>query len=61
MKEPTDYKSHLKALKDEQARLERKQAELLERRRAELGRLLERLELLETDDDALAGALLELK
>jgi len=61
MKEPTDYKSRLKALKDEQARLERKQAELLERRRTELGRLLERLELLEADDEALAGALLELK
>jgi hypothetical protein len=35
MKEPMDYKSRLDALKEEQARLERKQAELLERRRAE--------------------------
>jgi Conjugal transfer protein TraD len=61
MKEPTDYKSRLKALKEEQARLERKQAELLERRRAEISRLVEKLDLLEADDEALAGALLELK
>ncbi len=61
MKEATDYGSRLKALKEEQQRLERKQAELLDKRRAEIGKLVERLGLLEADDDALAGALLELK
>jgi hypothetical protein len=61
MKETTDYAARLNALKEEQRRLERKQAELLERRRAEIGRLAERLGLLEAGDDALAGALLELK
>jgi conjugative transfer protein TraD len=61
MKESADYGTRLKALKEEQHRLERKQAELLEKRCAEIGRLAERLGLLEADDDALAGALLELK
>ena len=61
MKETTDYGSRLKALKEEQQRLERKQAELLEKRRVEIGQLAERLGLLEADDDALAGVLLELK
>jgi len=61
MKEATDYGSRLKALKQEQQRLERKQAELLDKRRSEIGRLVEKLGLLETDDDALAGVLLELK
>jgi hypothetical protein len=61
MKEPADYEARLTALKEEQARLERKQAELLDKRRSEIGRLVEKLGLLETDGDALAGALLELK
>jgi len=61
MKETADYGASLKALKEEQQRLERKQAELLEKRRAEIGRLAERLGVLEADDDSLAGALLELK
>src|SRR5271155_3037738 len=61
MKEATDYGSRLKALREEQQRLERKQAELLEKRRSEIGRLVEKLGLLEADDDALAGALLEFK
>jgi hypothetical protein len=61
MKEPADYKARLTALKEEQARLERKQAELLDKRRSEIGRLVERLGLLEADDDALAGVLLEFK
>jgi hypothetical protein len=61
MKEATDYGSRLKALKQEQERLERKQAELLDKRRAEIGRLAEKLRLLEADDDTLAGVLLELK
>jgi hypothetical protein len=61
MKETNDYRSRLTALREEQQRLERKQAELLDKRRAEIGRLAEKLGLLEADDDALAGALLELK
>ena len=61
MKDNADYGSRLKALKEEQLRLERKQAELLEKRRVEIGQLAERLGLLEADDDALAGVLLELK
>jgi len=61
MKETTDYGARLKALKEEQQRLERKQAQLLEKRRAEIGKLVEKLGLLEADDDTLAGALLELK
>lgn len=61
MKETSEYGARLKALKEEQQRLERRQAELLEKRRAEIGRLAEKLGLLEADDDALAGALLELK
>ena len=61
MKDTADYGSRLKALKEEQLRLERKQAELLEKRRVEIGQLAERLGLLEADDDALAGVLLELK
>jgi Conjugal transfer protein TraD len=61
MKETSAYGSRLKALREEQARLERKQAELIDKRRAEIGKLVERLGLLEADDDALAGALLELK
>jgi hypothetical protein len=61
MKEMTDYGARLKALKEEQQRLERKQAELLDKRRAEIGKLVEKLGLLEADDDTLTGALLELK
>ncbi|HKV54721.1 MAG TPA: hypothetical protein VJN94_08755 [Candidatus Binataceae bacterium] len=61
MKEAGDYKSRLIALREEQQRLERKHTELLEKRRGELARLIEKLQLLEADDDALAGALLELK
>src|SRR5260370_36476645 len=61
MKNTADYGARLKALKEEQQRLERKQAELLDKRRIEIGLLAEKLGLLEADDDALAGALLEVK
>ena len=61
MKETSEYGARLKALKEEQQRLERKQADLLEKLRAEIGRLAEKLGLLEADDDTLAGVLLELK
>jgi len=56
-----DLATQLQALKAEQQRLERKQAELLAKRRAEIGKLAERLGLLEADDDLLVGALLDLK
>jgi len=56
-----DLATQLQALKAEQQRLERKQAELLGKRRAEIGKLIDKLGLLETDDELLAGALLELK
>ena len=56
-----DVTAQLQALKAEQQRLELKHAELLAKRRAEIGKLAERLGLLEADDDALAGVLLELK
>lgn len=61
MKDTSQYGARLKALKQEQQRLERKQAELLDKRRVEIGRLAEKLGVLEADDDALAGVLLELK
>jgi hypothetical protein len=61
MKETNDYRSRLTALREEQQRLERKQAELLDKRRAEIGKLAEKLGLLEADDDTLAGILLEFK
>src|SRR5215471_1192841 len=61
MRESNDYRVRLNALKEEQQRLERKQAELLDKRLAELGRLAEKVGVLEIDDDAIAGALLELK
>ena len=61
MKDTSDYAARVKALKQERQRLERKQAELLDKRRGEIGRLAEKLAVLEADDDALAGALLELK
>jgi hypothetical protein len=61
MKGMADYGTQVKTLRDEQERLEHKQAELLEKRRVEVGRLAEKLGVLEADDDALAGALLELK
>lgn len=61
MKEAADYGARLKTLREEQQRLERKQTQLLEKRRTEIGRLAEKLGILETDDDAIAGALLELK
>jgi hypothetical protein len=61
MKEASDYGARLKALRDEQRRLEQRQIELLEKRRTEIGRLAEKLGILEADDDTVAGVFLELK
>jgi hypothetical protein len=56
-----DYASRVASLKAEQARLVQRQAELAAQRREEIGRLAERLGVLETEDELLAGLLLELK
>ncbi|MHB8595139.1 MAG: conjugal transfer protein TraD [Acidimicrobiales bacterium] len=61
MNTTADYAARIKALKEEQAKLAHKQADLLEKRRAEIGKLAERVGVLETTDDLIAGALLELK
>ena len=57
----SDYASRVSALKSEQARLVEQQAELTAQRRVEIGKLAEKLGVLEADDDALIGALLDLK
>jgi len=56
-----DYRSRMDAIRTEQARLKTAQAQLIEKRKTELGRLFERMDLLGVDDDVLIGALLELK
>ena len=57
----SDYASRVSALKSEQARLVEQQAELTAQRRVEIAKLAEKLGVLEADDDALIGALLDLK
>lgn len=61
MKGTADYGHRLKALREEQQRLEQKRSQLLDQRRKEIAKLIEGVGVLEADDDALAGALLELK
>ena len=56
-----DYASRIASLKSEQSRLIQRQLELAAQRRDEIGRLAERLAVLETEDDVLAGLFLELK
>lgn len=56
-----DYASRIASLKAEQARLAQRQSELAAQRREEIGRLAERLGVLETEDDLLAGLFLEMK
>ena len=56
-----DYASRLATLRTEQARLTQRQLELAAQRREEIGKLAERLGVLETEDDLLAGFFLELK
>src|SRR5271170_1311682 len=56
-----DYATQLSALKEEQKRLVQRQAELLDKRRLEIGQLAEQLGLLEADNDILTGILLEAK
>lgn len=56
-----DYISRLAALESEQARLSQEETKLTARRREEIGRLAEKLGVLEADDAALAGFMAELK
>ena len=56
-----DYAARIANLKSEQAKLAQRQSELAAQRREEIGRLAEKLGVLETDDDVLAGVFLELK
>jgi hypothetical protein len=56
-----DYGSRLASLKSEQTRLAKRQAELIAQRRDEIGRLAERLGVLEAEDELLSGVLLELR
>ena len=56
-----DYASRIASLKAEQTLLTQRQLELATRRREEIGKLAERLGVLETEDDLLAGLYLELK
>src|SRR5229473_4259248 len=57
----SDYASRVSALKSEQARLAQQQVELAAQRRTEIGKLAEKLGVLEADDELLTGVLLDLK
>jgi hypothetical protein len=56
-----DYASRIATLKAEQTRLAQRQSELATQRREEIGKLADRIGVLETDDDLLAGLFMELK
>jgi hypothetical protein len=56
-----DYASRIASLKSEQTKLAQRQTELATQRREAIGRLAERLGVLEADDEVLAGLLIELK
>jgi len=57
----TDYASRIIALKAERARLADRQSQLAALRREAIGKLAERLGVLETEDDLLTGVFSELK
>jgi hypothetical protein len=57
----SDYAARVSALKSEQARLAQQQLELMAQRRSEIGKLAEKLGVLEADDELLTGVLLDLK
>ncbi len=60
MKETSALRLTLKALREEQAPPRTQAGRITpDKRRAEIGKLVERLGLLDADDDTLAGALLE--
>jgi hypothetical protein len=56
-----DYGARIASLKAEQLHLAQLQTDLAARRRAEIGKLAERLGVLEYEDELLAGVLMELK
>ena len=56
-----DYGARIASLKAEQLRLAQLQSDLAARRRAEIGKLAERLGVLELEDELLAAVLMELK
>jgi hypothetical protein len=56
-----DYASRIAALRAEQTRLVQRQEELAAQRREEIGKLADRLGVLEVEDEVLAGVLLEVK
>ena len=55
------YASRIASLKAEQTRLVQRPSELTPLRREEIGKLAERLGVLETEDDVLTGPFLELR
>jgi hypothetical protein len=55
------YGTRIASLKAEQERLAQLQSDLAARRRAEIGKLAERLGVLETEDELLAAVFMELK
>jgi hypothetical protein len=55
------YATRIASLKAEQERLAQRQSDLAARRRAEVGKLAERLGVLETEDELLAAVFMELK
>jgi hypothetical protein len=57
----TDYASRIASLESERARLAQREIDLTVRRREEIGRLFEKLGVLEVEDAVLAGVLIELK
>jgi hypothetical protein len=57
----SDYASRVSAIKSEQARLAQQQVELAAQRRTEIGKLAEKLGVLEADDELLTGVLIDLK
>lgn len=56
-----DYAARIAILKSEQAKLAQREEELAGQRRNEIGRLAEKLGMLEIEDDVLTGMFLELK
>lgn len=56
-----DYSSRIASLKFEQSRLAQRQVELAEQRRKEIGKLADRIRVLEAEDDVFAGLFLQLK
>ena len=55
------YGTRIASLKAEQLRLSQRQSDLAARRRAEIGKLAERLGVLEIENELLAAVLMELK